>query len=96
MLLLVLELMSIIKSNEWPSRLPTISHTSTLIGIGGMQHPKNVPTSGLPLALKGKLHISPFVASIPCTLWGRDVLGPFRTTIKIDSTSIVGLFHRGY
>lgn len=46
---------SIIKSNEWPSDWPTISPTSTLIRVGGMQQPRQSSHLRLPLALMGKL-----------------------------------------
>lgn len=89
--------MSIIKSNEWPIDWPTISLTSTPIGIGGMQHPKQSTHLQLVLDPDGQTaQIAPFVASIPCTLWGTDVLGQFETTIETDSTSPEGLFHRGH
>lgn len=46
---------SIIKSNEWPSNWPTISCASSLIGVGGMQRPRQSPHLWLVLGPDGKI-----------------------------------------
>lgn len=79
---------SIIKSNEWPSDWPTISPTSTLIRVGGMQQTRQSSDLRLVLGPDGQTaQVAPFVASMPCTSWGRDVLGQFGTIIPINLTS---------
>lgn len=66
---------SIIKANDWPSDWPTVDPASTLTGAGGLQHPRKSAHLRLVHGPDGQTaRIAPFIAPVPCTLWGRDVL----------------------
>lgn len=84
---------SIIKANDWPSDWPTVDPASTLIGAGGLQHPRKSAHLRLVHGPDGQTaRIAPFIAPVPCTLWGRDVLGQFGTTVSINTDSHQTLF----
>lgn len=59
---------SITKNNEWPSDWPTITPTLTLIGVRGMQRPRQSAHLCLVLGPDGQTaQVAPFIASIVCT-----------------------------
>ena len=74
-----------------------VDPTSNLIGLGGLQHPQQSAHLPLLLSPHGQTaHIAPFIAPVPGTLWGRDALGEFGTTVSIDPASHHTLFHKGH
>lgn len=84
---------SIIRSRDWPSGWPKVNPTSTLVGVGGLQHPRQSAHLRLVIGPDGQTaHIAPFIAPVPCTLWGRDVLGQFGTIASRDPGSRQTLF----
>lgn len=88
---------SITRSSDWPSDCPADDPASTLTGVGGLQCPRQSAHLCLALSPEGQTaRIVPFIAPVPCTLWGWDVLDQFGTTVSIDSDSRKDLFHRGH
>lgn len=60
---------SIIKSSDWPSDWPTVDPASTLIGVGGLQCPRQSAHLRLVLSPDGQTApIAPLIAPVPCTL----------------------------
>ncbi|XP_014809364.1 PREDICTED: endogenous retrovirus group K member 18 Pol protein-like [Calidris pugnax] len=62
---------TIINISDWPPEWPLRDPTSAIVGVGGLQKPKQ---SAKILTFKGPegqiAHAAPYILPVPCTLWG--------------------------
>ena len=76
---------TIIKSSDWPSEWPLRDPNSAIVGVGGLQQPKQ---SARILSFEGPdgriAHAAPYILPIPCTLWGRDLLSQWGMILQTN------------